>query len=277
MCRKNGKKLLIMGLSAGLLLTVPVSSVNAQAATAKSVQYIAHRGDIWQAPENTMASFKAARKAGYNGVEFDVWVTNSGEFLVNHGSTLKSVYGVNKSVVSLAKGTRKQYHPVAGNNYQEYRDEYIPSARQVIRYLSQHNMYGYLHLKNSAVSMKNLRRLNKIIKTYNMQNKITVFSGQAKVRPILPQVFRRSGSLYCFKKKSDVKSRIRYMRKIGSDVAIFSYNKYVKKSDITYARQRGMKTAFYSAKKEVPNKKLYKYGVDTEIINTKNLQNLKKQ
>ncbi len=50
---------------------------------------IGHRGAPGIAPENTLASFKAAHKQNVNWVEFDVQQCKSGEWLVLHDSTLE--------------------------------------------------------------------------------------------------------------------------------------------------------------------------------------------
>ncbi|HEX9652182.1 MAG TPA: glycerophosphodiester phosphodiesterase family protein [bacterium] len=48
----------------------------------------AHRGFTLQAPENSMAAFKAAMALGVDGIEFDVRTCKSGEVVVFHDPTL---------------------------------------------------------------------------------------------------------------------------------------------------------------------------------------------
>jgi len=52
-----------------------------------------HRGYSSRAPENTMASFRAAVEAGVPGVELDVHLCASGELVVVHDYNLKRVTG----------------------------------------------------------------------------------------------------------------------------------------------------------------------------------------
>ena len=52
-----------------------------------------HRGYSSRAPENTMASFRAAAEAGVPGVELDVHLCASGELVVAHDYNLKRVTG----------------------------------------------------------------------------------------------------------------------------------------------------------------------------------------
>jgi len=47
----------------------------------------AHRGLSWKYPENTMASFSAARDAGVPGIELDVHLSADGKLMVFHDDT----------------------------------------------------------------------------------------------------------------------------------------------------------------------------------------------
>jgi glycerophosphoryl diester phosphodiesterase len=55
---------------------------------------IAHRGDWREAPENTVAAFAAAVRAGADLVELDVRLTADGAVAVVHDDTLDRVWGV---------------------------------------------------------------------------------------------------------------------------------------------------------------------------------------
>lgn len=48
----------------------------------------AHRGDSFHAPENTMAAFRAAERAGADGIELDVHLSREGVPVVLHDATL---------------------------------------------------------------------------------------------------------------------------------------------------------------------------------------------
>jgi len=54
---------------------------------------LAHRGDWSSAPENTVAAFRAAERAGANMVELDVRRTSDGRVAVVHDATLERVWG----------------------------------------------------------------------------------------------------------------------------------------------------------------------------------------
>ena len=45
---------------------------------------IAHRGDIWSGPENTMSAFTGAVNKGCEGIEMDIRRTADGKIVVAH-------------------------------------------------------------------------------------------------------------------------------------------------------------------------------------------------
>jgi len=61
---------------------------------------IAHRGDWSGAPENTVAAFQAAERAGADMIELDVRCTVDGCALVVHDRTFERVWGLKRTVAS---------------------------------------------------------------------------------------------------------------------------------------------------------------------------------
>src|SRR5215813_8947526 len=59
---------------------------------------IGHRGAAAYAPENTLASFREARKRGATWVETDVKMTSDGIPIVMHDASLKRTTGVDRLV-----------------------------------------------------------------------------------------------------------------------------------------------------------------------------------
>ena len=49
---------------------------------------VAHRGSSWVAPQNTLAAFEAAARAGADAIELDVQLTSDGHVVVIHDETL---------------------------------------------------------------------------------------------------------------------------------------------------------------------------------------------
>jgi glycerophosphoryl diester phosphodiesterase len=61
---------------------------------------LAHRGDWSKAPENTVAAFEAAERAGADMIELDVRLTSDGRVAVVHDPTLERIWGLRAAVAS---------------------------------------------------------------------------------------------------------------------------------------------------------------------------------
>ena len=61
-------------------------------------QVIGHRGAMAYAPENTLASFREARRRGARWVEIDVKLTADGVPILMHDSTLERTMGIDRPV-----------------------------------------------------------------------------------------------------------------------------------------------------------------------------------
>ncbi len=61
---------------------------------------LAHRGDWSASPENTLAAFAAAERAGADMIELDVRLTADGEVVVVHDPTLARIWGLEQEVAA---------------------------------------------------------------------------------------------------------------------------------------------------------------------------------
>ena len=100
---------------------------------AKSIQYIAHRGDMEKAPAGTLVAFEAAKKSGYNSFECDIVQTSSGLILVSHDINLKFLCGVDMNAVDINKSNIKKYPIVSGSNVHLYPTQYLPTLSQAVK------------------------------------------------------------------------------------------------------------------------------------------------
>ncbi len=82
---------------------VMVSSCSAGASSGadiktKHVEYVAHRGASYAAPENTLAAVELAWKVGADAVEVDVYLSADGRVMVIHDATTRRTTGVDMKV-----------------------------------------------------------------------------------------------------------------------------------------------------------------------------------
>src|SRR3954471_17438057 len=66
----------------------------------RGVEIIGHRGGSWDAPENTMASFKLGYEQNADGCELDIHLTADGQVVVMHDYDTKRVGGVTNKIAT---------------------------------------------------------------------------------------------------------------------------------------------------------------------------------
>jgi glycerophosphoryl diester phosphodiesterase len=102
---------------------------------------VGHRGSAGTSPENTIASFRAAREAKADWVEFDVRMTKDGQPVVIHDATVERTAGRQGQVALLALSELRALD--AGGWFDErFRGERIPSLAEVLALLAQEPRLG---------------------------------------------------------------------------------------------------------------------------------------
>ncbi|HEU4435017.1 MAG TPA: glycerophosphodiester phosphodiesterase family protein [Pyrinomonadaceae bacterium] len=99
---------------------------------------IGHRGASAVAPENTVAAFEAAIRAGADGIEFDVRLSSEGVPVVIHDETLYRTAGVRRRVADLSVDQLYNFD--------------VPSLAQVFELFESNDLILYLEMKEVAVA-----------------------------------------------------------------------------------------------------------------------------
>lgn len=63
-----------------------------------NVEFVAHRGESFDAPENTLAAFRLAWERNVSTIELDVHLTKDGQLIVCHDPNTKKTTGVEKAI-----------------------------------------------------------------------------------------------------------------------------------------------------------------------------------
>lgn len=96
---------------------------------------IGHRGLAALAPENTLASFQAAKQQGLNWVEFDTQICGSGEWVVLHDYRVDRTTNGQGLLTDLSIEEIK--HLDAGSWFHpRFKDERIPLLKEVLSFLT---------------------------------------------------------------------------------------------------------------------------------------------
>jgi glycerophosphoryl diester phosphodiesterase len=145
---------------------------------------IGHRGASRHAPENTLAAFDAAVRAGAAGVEFDVRLSRDGVPVVIHDASLKRTTGRNELVADL---TAKQLAAVDAGSWfnrkhpkradPRFAAETIPSLKDTLKLLIGFKGLVYVELKSEGPDVKGL---------------VTAVCDVIRSSPLLPQIIVKS-------------------------------------------------------------------------------------
>lgn len=120
---------------------------------AQSTQVIAHRG-FWKtdgSAQNSIAALVKADSIGCYGSEFDVWLTNDNQLVVNHDATFKGV--------NMQKSTAKECTAVKLDN-----GEQLPTLQQYLEKAKHLKTHLILELKAHKTPEQETRAVKDIVK-----------------------------------------------------------------------------------------------------------------
>lgn len=136
----------------------------------------AHRGSAGSRPENTMTSFFEAKRAGADGIELDVQMTEDKAIVIIHDEM------VNRT--TNGKGWVKEFtlkalqRLDAGSWFsRKYRNERIPILEEVLAWMQKNNQVLNIELKNGLIRYEGLEeRVIDMVKHYGMLERVIVSS-----------------------------------------------------------------------------------------------------
>lgn len=191
------------------------------------INFIAHRGAEYTAPENTLAAFKEAGEAGFPGFECDVWETESGDVLVCHENSIAGMCGVDLPISKVSLANRMAYPVTLGVNVNQYETQYLASVQEAIAVAAQYNMRLYLHIKVSEgalMSKTSLKKIRTALESQGMASNTVLFSSSA---PMVQRIEAVGGlrSGYLINPTDDAYRQTALKRavKMGSDCVIFQH------------------------------------------------------
>jgi len=92
---------------------------------------IAHRGESFDAPENTLAAINLAWERGAEAVEIDIQFSKDRELVVIHDTDTKRLAGIDKKVVDQTLEELKKLDVGVWKAIQ-FKDEKIPTLKEVL-------------------------------------------------------------------------------------------------------------------------------------------------
>jgi glycerophosphoryl diester phosphodiesterase len=189
-----------------------------------TLQISAHRGNASSAPENTLAAFKNALKAGVHFIEVDVRTTKDGILMIMHDANLERTTN--------GKGAFKLYDAAylktlsAGKGFTSvFENEKIPTLEETCQLISewnasrQHKTYLYIDAKDVEP-----QPLVAILKKYSLDEN-AVYYGSDDFLWRLSSVFERAKLLPALKNKTDIMPKFNKLKPFAFDASWLSLTK----------------------------------------------------
>ena len=228
--------------------------------------FIGHRGARDLAPQNTMASFQEALKAGYTMMECDLWYTQSGDILICHQESIKSYTGHKKMIWELSLKNRMKYPIKRGKKVGKHPTQYMPSIDEVLQFASQNNVKMFLHLKKGKTCFKRkaLRKLNQAMKKYSFKEKPVVCTSDKSVMHRMAGYDWIRAYVCTDPKKKSVRSAMDFASQNGCTYLFVPCRKKNKPTRplIRYGHKKGLKMIYFDIRGNKKALRVFRKGVD---------------
>lgn len=135
---------------------------------------IAHRGESFDAPENTLSSINLAWERGAEAVEVDVHLTKDNYVVVIHDSKTKRIGGRNKKVKHQTLAQLKELDVGSWKN-EKYTGEKIPTLKEVLETVPSRKKL-IIEVKSGVKTLPYLKKNIEISNLKNYQLEIISFN-----------------------------------------------------------------------------------------------------
>ena len=193
---------------------------------------VCHRGDHTHAPENTLAAFANAIKAGADYVEIDLRTTVDSQLVIMHDATVNRMTTGTGLIKDMRYDSLSKLR-VKDKTHPEWGEFPIPLFSQVLE-LCKDKMYIYLDFKNADPGAA-----YRLIQKYGMEKQVVVyinaepqFYGWRRVAPAMPLMVSLPGSV------KDTASLQRFLDRVHPEILDGDYDQYTQEM-ITMAQRLG--------------------------------------
>lgn len=148
---------------------------------------IAHRGESYDAPENTLSSINLAWQRGVKAVEIDIRLTKDNEIVVIHDSDTKRVTGIKRVIRNSSLQELKSLN--AGEHKgSQWRNEQIPTLTEVLKTVPQ-DCRLIIEIKSDRTILNKLKSELEASGLQSSQIELIAFNSEtlALAKKIMPQ------------------------------------------------------------------------------------------
>lgn len=139
-----------------------------------SCKIISHRGLSAVAPENTVAAFDLAGQKGSDGIEFDIYPTTDGRWVVMHDETVDRMTNKEGKITEMTFAQTQQCVIDAGNGINNNKGQKIPTLEQVLEICEKYHTTPYIEIKGG--NENEIQQLAKLLSGYKNHNDFVVIS-----------------------------------------------------------------------------------------------------
>ncbi|STO12971.1 Glycerophosphoryl diester phosphodiesterase [[Flavobacterium] thermophilum] len=219
----------------------------------------AHRGAAGTHPENTMAAFEEALKAGADGIELDVQLTKDGEPVVIHDETVDRTTDGSGWVKDILYRELRKFNAAAKWDGR-YGHCPIPHLEEVLAWLAPTRLLVNIELKNSLVAYERLeQKVIAVVRRYGLENR-TIFSS-----------FNHNSMRLCRQLAPEIETALLYMEPLYDQWTyvqamnaggVHPYHRTVTADFAADARRRGVAVRPFTVNKPKTAKTMFAYKVD---------------
>lgn len=152
---------------------------------------IGHRGDVTQAPENTIEAARAGIKNGADVIELDIHLTSDNELVIIHDEDVKRTTNGSGSV---EKMTLEKVKSLVANksfsNPSQFPEARIPTLREFFEEFKGTGIQFFVELKSAQTGL--VPQFVKMVREFDIESQVSVISFDArqlqKVRQLMPEM-----------------------------------------------------------------------------------------
>ncbi|MDR3667807.1 MAG: glycerophosphodiester phosphodiesterase family protein [Ignavibacteriaceae bacterium] len=234
-------------------------------------RFIAHRGESFIAPENTIAAIKLAWNNNADGVEIDVRLSKDNKIVVIHDSDTKRTSGISGKVKFLTLDSIKKLD-VGIWKGKKWLNERIPTLEKVLENVPP-GKFVMIEIKCSIAILPLLRKLLHKTSIRNSQIKLAGFGlrKMAEIKKAMPQfeVFRikRVDRENIILNSYRISRLIKSAKKNNLDGVSLSYSGWLSKKKIGKIQSSGLKVFVWTVDNPRRALRLMNSGTDGIISN----------
>lgn len=224
----------------------------------------AHRGYSAVAPENSMLAFLWAIRVGADGIELDVQLTKDGEVVVIHDETVDRTTNGTGWVKDFTLSEITQLDNGSWFST-EYKDQRVPTLRQVLELVQGSKLELNIELKNSVVDYPDLeQKVIALVEEYDMEEQVIFSTFHLESVHRLHRL--RPGYHIAALYNIHVDTPWKYAELLGIN-GIHPHYSLVTDDLVKESSQRGITVRPYTVDDPIEMERLFRAGVDAIITN----------